>query len=510
MPYEFPNRALSPTAVLDPVEMSADLIKPAAKIAGRLNAHDFNGALMRALAPVDDAAFYRFYVTAEDVDAGYDSNVYPGTSGVLLSNDQAWHAVGESLTVTSNTAVLWIIGWVQYSWLDWPHGVSETEENGANVQFGIRVDGRVLEWSRTGQREEHMRTWAPIRPDEQWDEGSNNVYPGGGAQLNNPAVSLGPGMAAVRVGCHYPVSPGVHTVELVARRMVRAESKNPSFTSADSVYTYSSCLFTASIPTEPRSAAVAAGVAVDPVVTEQVFTAAALSTPLAALVTNYNAITGGMCARGAFTSAHLPSPILHLSFQSLGNFGQRQVNSVYPGFAVSGFSGVRYTPAPGVPATGWWEIEDGGGNTLRCYPDDDTGEVWDEDDGTLVIMGNVRVRFLGKASTVTNNSNHQDVAVVAIGYHDDFTGLDIILSETQAAINSCNPYPTNADGIQRNRDVDADVPVFYARKPDDTRIVGTPAYFFIAVCVMDMDGGGDNKTEMTYENCSLLVMQFRS
>lgn len=104
-------------------------------------------------------------------------------------------------------------------------------ERPANVQFAIRVDGRVIEESITGKHGTYDHEPKGFRAGEsserkagqrsfQYKVTYDNALPRPGQRIpTERAVGLGPEVLPVRLGCVVPVAPGSHTVEIIARRL---------------------------------------------------------------------------------------------------------------------------------------------------------------------------------------------------------------------------------------------------------------------------------------------------
>ena len=104
-------------------------------------------------------------------------------------------------------------------------------ERPANVQFAIRIDGRVIEESITGKHGTYDHEPKGFRAGES-SEGKagqrsfeykvtyDSALPRPGQRIpTERAVGLGPEVLPVRFGCVVPVAPGSHTVEIIARRL---------------------------------------------------------------------------------------------------------------------------------------------------------------------------------------------------------------------------------------------------------------------------------------------------
>jgi hypothetical protein len=110
------------------------------------------------------------------------------------------------------------------------HHISRGEK-AANVQFAIRIDGRIIEESITGKQGTYDREPKGMRAGDSKNRlGGQRGYkkkvtysdslPRPGQRVpDERAVGLGPEVLPVRLGCVVPVAPGSHTIEIIARRL---------------------------------------------------------------------------------------------------------------------------------------------------------------------------------------------------------------------------------------------------------------------------------------------------
>tara|TARA_R110002050_G_scaffold5875_4_gene25279 strand:+ start:769 stop:2487 length:1719 start_codon:yes stop_codon:yes gene_type:complete len=340
MTYIFPKRVLRDKDVLDPVDMNADYVPVSELCSGHLNAHNFRDDV--DFAPATNALFSHSYsATAADHgmgNAGPPSSspnyAPPNTSStsndVRIPNTQVWTSI-ESTEITTGSSSLWITGFAQYFWLFWRDsntstsgyayhreefadgtgvygGDGEYAGNGrpAAVQLALRVDGAVVEWTITGKQNPFEHPAVPMRP---FNSTASKIYT---PDYVNRTTACGPEMLPVRLGTVFPVSPGTHTVEIVARRLPRPTD---SYTDTDDhVHVFNRQLFVMDMPTLPQSTVTSSSVDVTTMGSETVLSAAALGTNAVDATRNaLNDIRPGAVARGTFTRDHIASPVAYTS-----------------------------------------------------------------------------------------------------------------------------------------------------------------------------------------------------
>lgn len=219
----------------------------------------------------------------------------PSTEDIfVIPNTQAWVSVTNNAgaplktTITTDQAVLWITAYVQYVWNGFfepkggpsvvddvytgsgNYGQDPTDflnadgsqrapyayrlreitpefenkypdrggfhhlsrgERPANVQFALRVDGRIIEESITGKQGTYDHEPKGIRAGQSSERRAaqrsfeykvtyDNALPRPGQRVpSERAVGLGPEVLPVRFGCTVPVAPGTHDIEIIARRL---------------------------------------------------------------------------------------------------------------------------------------------------------------------------------------------------------------------------------------------------------------------------------------------------
>ena len=132
----------------------------------------------------------------------------------------------------------------------------------ARVQFAIRVDGRIIDESITGNIESYGESahGLAIGTSPKSTVGQRSLRdvtnyritekPRPGQKIRSQvSVGLGPEVMPVRLGAVVPVAPGDHVVELVARRLRRRDGKR--YREGDYVGVFSRRLFCLDLPNYP-------------------------------------------------------------------------------------------------------------------------------------------------------------------------------------------------------------------------------------------------------------------
>lgn len=508
MPYQFPRRALAGTDVLDPVEMDADFQPAAEKYSGKLDGHDFDGAAVKASVAVASGAYFAIGHAFRSVAPGYAHFVQPpqaagsGPDAVFtLLNDRSWHTVDDMIvSISTGTSVLWIIGWLQYSWFNWPHSSGVDTNLGAQVQFAISVDERIVPATITGKRENYEHLWAAARPLAQWNNATPTAFPGGGrVQVGGAAAGLGPHHSAVRIGCAHPVSPGTHSVRILARRVPRGDPREV-FTTTDYIVVYSRRLFVLDGRQVPRSASSLSTVDVPAFEPEATLSATSMGTSRATAIRDaYNSVAAGAVSRGAFNNNHLPTSVRASDISQFGIAVSQTTDDTYPGYGVGTFAGAQ------TGAAGWWELNDGAGGNLRVT---NGGSGWNRANGTIVVLGNVHVNgVITQRALPSGEFDH--FGVITLGYNTTVGG-NAVIGATEAGVNSYNLLEDGVAANRADRQIEADVPVFFVHEASDTVLPsGTINYFTLYGSTLNGAAMAD-RINMTWNTASLVCIQLRT
>ena len=264
MPFIFQKRVLQNEDVLDPIELNEDLQTVKVVSGGNLDLENIEGIGpqgFKSLAIPDKEAYYKYHTaTNKTVEPSFDEERpltlndqgvnqprfdvdSPPADLFLVPNTNSWTVVADTtITVTTGQANLWINGWLQYVRNGWSFNfnnfgadgdVATTVSNisqlglhhlsngffGSRVHFAIRVDGRVIEWTITGKQDIFSRSSLGMKPVQSMKKDKGKLP--GTRVPDTRAVSPGPEVLPIRIGTIFPVEPGTHTIEIVARRVPR-------------------------------------------------------------------------------------------------------------------------------------------------------------------------------------------------------------------------------------------------------------------------------------------------
>lgn len=447
--YLFPKRQLQSGDVLDPQSFNEDFIPTAERLGGNLNEHNFGATSLRANATVGTNAYYipHYVTTSSDIGFGATPFTFPAAGAAnshRVSNDGDWDVLTDMvLTFTTNVAGCWILGWLQYGWLGFnglsQHAYNSTDTLPTNVQFALRVDGRVLEWTVTGQRDTHHGSFLTAKATP--ERGAGTRLPGPTVPTNyEQTAGCGPEILPVRIRANIDLMPGEHTIEIVARRIPRT---GPNLTASlrqyadgDAVVVYNRKLFALEITAQPPSSATTAftDISVFSTTAEDTLSTAALETNRTlAIQSAYNAVATGNCGRGCFNHNHLPNALLDSASDTQNNVPANTTDD-YPGYNTSTFAPAR------LANTGWWPVDDGAATPLRTDQNghagfDLTQSCW------ILILANVELNdVVGGDETHAAGLVWRTGAVGAfgIGYQTTGAGAPTILGDTEGYVNSYN------------------------------------------------------------------------
>tara|TARA_Y100000114_G_C11747532_1_gene322446 strand:- start:92 stop:1840 length:1749 start_codon:yes stop_codon:yes gene_type:complete len=267
MPFIFQKRVLQKEDVLDPIELNEDLQTVKVVSGGNLdleNIEAFGPQGFKSLAIPAQEAYYKYHTaTNKTVEPSFDTErpLTLNDEGVnqprfdvddppadlfLVPNTNSWTVVANTtINITTGQANLWINGWLQYVRNGWSFDpvsfgadgdVATTVTNvsqlglhhlsngffGSRVHFAIRVDGRVVEWTITGKQSIFSRSPLGMKPVQSLKKDEEKLP--GTRVPDTRAVSPGPEVLPIRLGTIFPVEPGSHTIEIVARRLPRRKN----------------------------------------------------------------------------------------------------------------------------------------------------------------------------------------------------------------------------------------------------------------------------------------------
>ena len=514
MPYIHPWRALRSTDVLDPIEMNTDFVPAAEKYGGRLNQHDFSQTVRSSLVLASQGYYIPRHVSVS-VDPGWRHvlNDFPDAAPAnrfRLQNDSSWQVV-TSMTLTFNTgvSVLWIMGWLNYCSQTWNtspfldrmepylwHGLvyltasKATATRAADVQFAIRVDGAIVDVTRTGAQGEDFLRFAAARPE-------SPVGPGPAPIMEDWAHSMGPPLYPVRMTAAVPVQSGEHTVEIVARRTEKLD-RIMARRAEDFINVLSRRLFVLEVPTIPQAGTASSVADVTTYEPEDVFSAASIAANRLNVVrAAYNDVQPGAVARGGFNHFHLPAALIHAGQTSIIPGSDQTSNDVYPGYNTSTVAGAKTN------TVGWWPVEDGAGTNLRVLGPGGGAFDTTTRNSFIIVIGNLHVRAIRHILSTDESHNH--FGAVAIGYRRS-TAVDTIVGESEAHVNSFNPdqLSTVAD-----RNIEADISVFWTLEVSGSLGYNID-YFQLYITQGDADSTATpSATEIVWLRGNLIVLQLR-
>ena len=294
------------------------------------------------------------------------------------------------------------------------------------VQFAIRVDGRILDDTITGKTFSFEESAHGLRIDDSAlvgdsdgkfvfgqrsasnsmsYEDTKNARPGQKIRASR-ATACGPEILPVRIGAVIPVSPGSHTVEIVARRLIRKRKK---FEVGDFVGVFSRRLNVMKLPIFPVNvdgSSVESAVTTKSLVTEDLIDNSQ-KRDFQALEDRVNNIRSSDIKKHSLPHTHLPSKVT--KFASVGvspsfSVGENRetvsscvISSRFPGFKNLQYLDRRVidtanhvTAAFGfstaLTGAGWQLLHDG-----ESGSDQDFLSIKDETGGSLSIAENEKM-----------------------------------------------------------------------------------------------------------------------
>jgi hypothetical protein len=389
MPYIFPKRALNDEDVLDPVDLNEDIAPAADLYSGRLDEHNFerrglfgggfSAELNTGVAvtpdstysdPIISNSYYNVYFVQRSADPGWGTvsnyNV-PGsnTNRWILKNVPAWQAVtfgtnkSGTIKIFTGNSKLWVIACFQYIWhgfssvgghqYSYPPASDGSTTNAGKwarypcmVQFALRVDGTIIDATKTGFDDYSRKVVQPWKMTQQratGDEikakdagiGMQPLMPGPSTDGEPNCGALAPECHNIRLGSWVPVSGGTHTVEIVARRLdVTPYRSGPndedddivadqvSYQQSNRIALHNRQLLVIDYPILPPSVSPTASVVTGSFDSEDTISADSLGTRKVDRVRDsYNAVQRGAVDRGALNHRHLTSKVAYAAMGSI-------------------------------------------------------------------------------------------------------------------------------------------------------------------------------------------------
>mgnify|MGYP003672047380 CR=1 FL=1 len=406
MPYDFQKKRMQKGDWPDPIPLNKDFQTPAGVLNGRVDKDNLaeGAARSTALLPVApaDQAFVPWAVFEVLVPQSVGTHVigysYPsGTGGDhwAIPNDGNWSPIpltsGGStfMDVTTGTGGLDLTAFVQYLWLGFNatniHTYNGDGDYAARVQFAVRLNGRIVEGSITGQTDPFHAPPRGERPvvHRQMTSGlSLTDEPGPQVEHTTNVGTNGPDYYGQRIGAYMEVQPGRHTIELVARRYGRSNTGVGYVSSKDVVYVHTRHGILQEVPFYPSAAVASADVQIPSMESEDVIRQGELYTKRAfVLQTRTNNLKEGNLARGALTHRHLPSAIFGATRGTFNVSGKvRVLSNAWPGERDTR-SGKAHTEV------GWYPLQTLSGDLFRT----DNGINVVDKRGIIVVRADVQV-----------------------------------------------------------------------------------------------------------------------
>lgn len=486
MPYIFPKRRLRSSDVLDPIELNEDFIPAAEMYVGGLNAHNIQKNINPEIdtSKAKDTPFYSYKFATTDVSPEISSGQHPNTSNMTnhhqVRNDFTWSEIADTdKEISTGISTLWITALIQYFWVGftsdptavrWGGSAGDSEDDvlatghlfshtgtPAGVQFAIRVDGQVIEHTITGRRAPFENSIEPIlstrerSQDTGFSGGDEEPFPGPHGTWINKLSAYGPEVFPVRLGCHYPVQPGKHTVEVVARRIpsyereVYISDSGRSDQDDDYIVVTTRKLFVLELKKFPVATSSVPKLSVPAFDSEDVLTEESLQTDrVDKLRTAYNAVKKGSLARGALTHYHLSSPVIEKNSATFGSSATATLDSVFPGHPLvtvnSTDDPTYFNLTASSSGNGFFAMENGTEFSVTDQSGSITGFDVSED-SIFIVTANVQVNSISAgvySSGSTGIATAENFGVLALGFRAASTSVSYIVPDALVYINSFN------------------------------------------------------------------------
>jgi len=366
VPYIFPTRRLRDEDVLDPTQLTDDFTHVAEALSGRLGSHNISQTVDLSHAQRAEGTLYKVRYTSKEKNPAFGEPPYraPGTTSdatqLILSNAMQWQSIISKEFTLSAPSKIWINGTLQYCWKGFTDGPKEhfpghdysliTGRNdwykepsvvyGARVQFAIRVNGRVLEWTITGSQTPYQQANDPNKPVRQKSDLSTSSgpttsqFPGPAHARISDRSSMGPEALPLRIGSVFEVPGGDNTIEIVARREhdTRFSRDWGGRTSGNVISLFNRQLLVVDFPSWPGRSTHVDAVDVKGIENEEVLTEAGLNEErLQPLVDQVNDIRSGSLAPAALRYEHFESPVIKHARDSLTPGSSYEHRNIYPG-----------------------------------------------------------------------------------------------------------------------------------------------------------------------------------
>lgn len=455
MPYIFPKRRLRDQDVLDADEMNEDFIPATDLYSGNLDEHNFKSGLNPTIStdvvassvgiatPILSNAHWNIYFASKSSNpawgtVGSYTNPYntentapvPAQNAFIVQNTSGWQPVDDvKFTLQTSNSKLWIVACLQYIWegfnelgghkysypstWTWLGGSFPGPGGGwakypCMIQFALRVDGQVIEVTKTGLDTPHDKVVRPYQTMQErntvGDPGTSYVTPGPGSDGDPNCGGLSPEVGMVRLGYEVPVSAGTHIVDVVVRRLPvypiefnALEEDLISYSSGNRVSVFNRQILVTESPLLATSTAKEVDISTPAYDAEDVISGASLGAERVDVVRDrFNDIEDGALARGALNNQQLSSKITFASQATITPTTRQSFLTFYPGFAVPFFTTGRTSATPAF----YGPLEDSvSGDRLRV----DGPAVAINTETVILLLANVETRRLNKYDTTTSS-----------------------------------------------------------------------------------------------------------
>lgn len=476
MPYIFPRRRLRDQDVLDPIDLNEDISPSADLYSGRLDEHnfeptpEFSAELRTDVAvtpdstysdPIVSNSYYNVYYVKQHSDpqwgtaGNYKNPKDPAAVGGppnawVLKNVPTWQPVtfgsnkSGTIKVFTGNSKLWVVACFQYIWYGFtefgghnysypPNWDGTTTNEGkwgrypCMVQFALRVDGVIIESTKTGFRDHTGKVVRPFKMTKEKIPGTtlNTIIGASGTPVNmnlpGPAQdgepncgALSPESHNIRLGSWVNVSSGTHVVEIVARRLdvspymsvvgdgAKDEDKEAdqvSYQPSNRIALNNRQLLVVDYPILPPASSGSVSVEASAFNAEDVVSQSSIGANRVDKVrSSFNAIKRGAVDRGAFNYRHLSSKVAFagssMVFPSTAQ-GSSSFTNPYPGYGsntVSSSGSIRspgswYGPMQSASASQDLQVDIPNYGSLRTF----------DKKSVIILLGNVAAHKLNKS-----------------------------------------------------------------------------------------------------------------
>lgn len=484
MPFILPKRVLRDGDLLKKEDFNADW-QPVAELAsGHLDSHNLDSDLLKPNVVVADGAFHKAYYLEQAVNPGWGDNTgytvpllaTPPTDAWIVPITSNWTPVTplQLTSITTGVSNLWIVAWAAYVYYGFSNvnnqigthaGTTAGNFIDAGLQLAIRVDGQILPETITGHTDDRYRPCEPLKPRRQRDSSAAadlKNAPGPGLFESHTIRGHGPQAGALRLVANAPVSPGTHSVELVARIVQKDNPLASLAVTVTGVGLHNRKLFVLDCPIHPAAAPTRTAVEVSALDDASVISAASLHTARNDVVADaLNDVDAGHLARGAFTGRHLPNVPLDVSYSWITPTAPIEYDSKYPGYSSN-----TIAPSRTGLDTGWsWVLDTTGTKYLRTDSDlvRTPGDfITNGVDCLVIVMADVQLHEIDGGATseaATTASSVCCFGSFGIAYQPNGGSVDV-LHHTTAEFNNFTSW-AYAVGFPIPVGVETNVPLFH-------------------------------------------------